>query len=75
MSMPSSRTRRAIASKPWPRTSSKCSLGGDRAGAAALLSSGPLDSSVTSKRAAVVAFEHLRHQLAGRVLMWKSAER
>ena len=35
----------------------------------ALLSSGPVESSVTSNGAAVVAFEHLRHQLAGRVLV------
>ena len=33
----------------------------------ALLSSMPLDSSVTSNRAPVVAFEHLRHQLARRM--------
>ena len=48
--MPSFLMRSAIASKPCPRSSSKCSLEATMRWRSALPSSGPVESSVTSKR-------------------------
>ena len=74
MSMPSFLMRAAICSKPSPRSSSKCSLAATTRRRSGVLSSGPVESSVTSKR------ERSWHSSISTIswlvaCWWKSAER
>ena len=75
MSIPSSRTRLAIALEALAAELLEVLAGGDDALAHRRSCRRAAREQRHLEGAAIVAFEHLRHQLAGGVDWWKSAER